>query len=102
MFNLNDKVLIVDSMNESFIGKTAYITSIISKNPNTYTLNIGGGHWLSSSLIKHKKVNYNENKFTCDYCYTEKSIKERSIYIFNDDDESVACNLCEKKVNSQE
>lgn len=43
-------------------------------------------------------------KFICDYCYQQKENEERSIYVFDNDEDSVACKSCEEKafaVNEQ-
>lgn len=50
MYSVGDKVKIVDAMEPSWLGDEAEITGIVSENPICYTLNIGGGHWLHSSL----------------------------------------------------
>lgn len=50
VFAVGDLVQIIDAMDISWIGKEAEITEVISENPICYKLDIGGGHWLHSSL----------------------------------------------------
>lgn len=51
-YPVGTEVRIVDGM--SYIGREAAITRVISTNPISYELDIGGGHWLHSSL---KQIN---------------------------------------------
>jgi hypothetical protein len=52
LFKVGDTVKITDSMARDWIGRKAIITKVISCNPICYELNIGGGHWLHSTLEK--------------------------------------------------
>lgn len=54
MYSVGDKVEIIDAMASDWIGKKAVVTKVISNNPICYKLDIGGSHWLHSTL---KKIN---------------------------------------------
>ena len=49
---VNTKVKIVSAMSSEWVGKEAFISRVVSTNPICYELNIGGGHWLNSCLMK--------------------------------------------------
>ena len=54
MYSVGDKVVIIDSMDSSWIGKEATITRSFKypNEPRYYELNLGGGHWTGSMLKK--------------------------------------------------
>jgi hypothetical protein len=54
MYSVGDKVKIIDAMAIDWIGKEAVITKVLNykDTPLGYKLDIGGGHWLHSTLEK--------------------------------------------------
>lgn len=52
MYEVGDRVKILDAMARDWIGKEAEITKVITVGILCYELNIGGGHWTHSMLEK--------------------------------------------------